>query len=77
VKKPSQSPTAISTIHGYRSGARRRRNDIDRGKPQNISNVAGYGFRTVASTLVTPVIANGKLCVRDQDDLFCYDIKAK
>jgi hypothetical protein len=24
-----------------------------------------------------PVIANGKLYVRDQDILFCYDVKAK
>ena len=24
-----------------------------------------------------PVIANGKLYVRDQDLLFCYDVKAK
>ena len=24
-----------------------------------------------------PVIANGKLYVRDQGDLFCYDVKAK
>jgi alcohol dehydrogenase (cytochrome c) len=24
-----------------------------------------------------PIIANGKLYVRDQDVLFCYDVKAK
>ena len=24
-----------------------------------------------------PVVANGKLYVRDQDVLFCYDVKAK
>jgi outer membrane protein assembly factor BamB len=24
-----------------------------------------------------PVIANGKLYIRDQDALFCYDVKAK
>ena len=24
-----------------------------------------------------PVIANGRLYIRDQDTLFCYDVKAK
>jgi outer membrane protein assembly factor BamB len=24
-----------------------------------------------------PVVANGRLCIRDQDALFCYDVKAK
>ena len=33
--------------------------------------------RTDVPAWAHPVIANGKLYVRDQDVLFCYDIKAK
>jgi hypothetical protein len=33
--------------------------------------------RTRLPAWAHPVIANGKLCVRDQDVLFCYDVKAK
>jgi hypothetical protein len=33
--------------------------------------------RTAKPASAHPVIANGKLYIRDQDALFCYDIKAK
>jgi outer membrane protein assembly factor BamB len=33
--------------------------------------------RTRQPAWTHPVIANGKLYVRDQDVLFCYDVKAK
>jgi hypothetical protein len=33
--------------------------------------------RTALPAWAHPVIANGKLYVRDQDVLFCYDVKAK
>lgn len=33
--------------------------------------------RTRQPAWAHPVIANGKLCIRDQDVLFCYDVKAK
>jgi hypothetical protein len=33
--------------------------------------------RTSSPAWTHPVIANGKLYVRDQDLLLCYDIKAK
>jgi outer membrane protein assembly factor BamB len=33
--------------------------------------------RTASPAWTHPVIANGKLYIRDQDVLFCYDIKAK
>ena len=33
--------------------------------------------RTDKPAWAHPVIANGKLYIRDQDTLFCYDVKAK
>ena len=33
--------------------------------------------RSSAAGLAHPVIANGKLYLRDQDVLLCYDVKAK
>jgi hypothetical protein len=33
--------------------------------------------RTRLPAWAHPVVANGKLYVRDQDMLFCYDVKAK
>ncbi len=33
--------------------------------------------RSSAPAWAHPVIANGKLYVRDQDNLFCYDVQAK
>ncbi len=33
--------------------------------------------RTKQPAWTHPVLANGKLYVRDQDVLFCYDVKAK
>lgn len=33
--------------------------------------------RTRLPAWAHPVIANGKLYIRDQDTLFCYDVKAK
>jgi len=33
--------------------------------------------RTRQPAWAHPVIANGKLFIRDQDTLFCYDVKAK
>jgi outer membrane protein assembly factor BamB len=33
--------------------------------------------RTTESAWEHPVIANGKMYLRDQDTLLCYDIKAK
>jgi hypothetical protein len=33
--------------------------------------------RTKASAWAHPVIANGKLYLRDQDTLFCYNVKAQ
>jgi outer membrane protein assembly factor BamB len=33
--------------------------------------------RTKLPAWAHPVIANGKLYIRDQDTLFCYDVKAK
>ncbi len=33
--------------------------------------------RTRQPAWTHPVIANGKLYVRDQDALFCYDVKAR
>jgi len=33
--------------------------------------------RTDLPAWAHPVIANGRLYIRDQDELFCYDLKAK
>ena len=33
--------------------------------------------RTKLPAWAHPVLANGKLYIRDQDTLFCYDVKAK
>jgi len=33
--------------------------------------------RTRLPAWAHPVISNGRLYVRDQDSLFCYDVKAK
>ena len=33
--------------------------------------------RTDKPAWTHPIIANGKLYIRDQDVLFCYDVKAK
>ena len=33
--------------------------------------------RTDKPAWAHPVVANGKLYIRDQDTLFCYDLKAK
>jgi len=33
--------------------------------------------RTSQPTRLHPMIANGKLYIRDQDVLFCYDVKEK
>jgi len=33
--------------------------------------------RSKSNAWAHPVIANGKLIIRDQENMFCYDIKAK